>query len=393
MHDNAAQYQVRFDTGPLAGGTTFSAPRQIIRADTPDDVPAAFAAMERAKADGFWLAGYASYELGYVFSHKLLDLLPPDRTMPLVHFGVFDAPHAAQLEAGRAQAIATLTKPEPVWDAARYGAAFGPLKDFIAAGDIYQANLTFPLVSQFSGTPLALYQRLRDRQAVPYGAFVDLGGAVLLSRSPELFFSVDGTGRIETKPMKGTAGRGATPDEDAANIAWLRASEKNQAENLMIVDLMRNDISRLAEVGSVKVPDLFTVETYATLHQMTSRIVAQLLPHVGLYDIFAALFPCGSITGAPKIRAMQIIRALEDEARGAYCGSIGWVAPDGRMEFNVAIRTLACMVAKGEGEADGGPTVARLNVGGGIVHDSTAAEEYAEAILKARYADLGDGRA
>ncbi|WP_022703607.1 aminodeoxychorismate synthase component I [Pseudorhodobacter ferrugineus] len=378
MQPGSAQYQVIFDTGPLAGGTAFSAPRFIIRADAPAEVPAAFAAMEQAKADGFWLAGYASYELGYVFSHKLADLIPADRTMPLLHFGVFDGPVASHPQ--DPSAPATLTAPEAVWDQAAYDAAFGPLKEYIAAGDIYQANLTFPLVARYSGAPLALYQKLRDKQPVPYGAFVDLGGPVLLSRSPELFFEVDGTGKIETKPMKGTVARGQTDAQDAANIEWLKTSEKNQAENLMIVDLMRNDISRLAEVGSVKVPDLFTIETYATLHQMTSRIVAQLLPAVTVQGIFAALFPCGSITGAPKIRAMQIIRSLESQARDAYCGSIGWIAPDGTMQFNVAIRTLAC-------QADG---TVRLNVGGGIVHDSMAQDEYAEAIIKARYANLTD---
>jgi len=378
MHPNLSQYQVIFDSGPLTVGTTFTAPRHIIRADDPAEVPAAFAAMEQAKIDGFWLAGYASYELGYVFSHKLAKLIPTDRNTPLLHFGVFDGPIASQVQ--ERLGLATLTKPEPIWDQAGYDAAFEPLKDYIAAGDIYQANLTFPLVARYSGAPLALDQKLREKQPVPYGAFVDLGGTVLLSRSPELFFEVDGAGKIETKPMKGTAPRGQTEAEDAASIEWLRASEKNQAENLMIVDLMRNDISRLAEVGSVKVPDLFTIETYATLHQMTSRIVAQLLPAITVHDIFAALFPCGSITGAPKIRAMQIIRSLETQARQAYCGSIGWIAPDGAMQFNVAIRTLAC-------HEDG---TVQLNVGGGIVHDSTAKEEYAEAIMKARYANLND---
>jgi len=378
MHRSSAQYQVTFDTGPLHGGTTFTAPHRIIRADVPGEVPSAFAAMEQAKAEGFWLAGYASYELGYVFSPKLSDLIPTDMTTPLLHFGVFDAPMALQPQHSHAPAF--LTKPEPIWDQVQYDAAFVRLKDYIAAGDIYQANLTFPLEARYSGTPLALYQKLREKQPVPYGAFVDLGGPVLLSRSPELFFAVDITGQIETKPMKGTAARGLTPTEDAANIEWLRTSEKNLAENLMIVDLMRNDISRLAEVGSVKVPDLFSIETYATLHQMTSRIVAQLLPGITLHDIFAALFPCGSITGAPKIRAMQIIRSLETQARHVYCGSIGWIAPNSTMQFNVAIRTLAC-------HKNG---TVHLNVGGGIVHDSTAKEEYAEAIMKSRYAILND---
>lgn len=376
MHHNSALSQVIFDNGPVQGGTRFVATHSTIRADNPAEVPAAFAAMEQAKTEGFWLAGYASYELGYVFSDKLSKLIPTNRTTPLLHFGVFDTPIAAQTHQIPEPAI--LTRPEPLWDQAQYVAAFDQVKDYIAAGDIYQANLTFPLLARYSGIPFELYQQLRHKQPVPYGAFVDLGGPVLLSRSPELFFEIDELGHITARPMKGTAARGPTPAEDAAKIEWLQSSEKNQAENLMIVDLMRNDISKLAEVGSVKVPEIFTVETYVTLHQMTSRIVAQLLPRVTLYDIFAALFPCGSITGAPKIRAMQIIRSLEGQARNAYCGSIGWIAPNGTMQFNVAIRTLTC-------HKDG---TASLNVGGGVVHDSTAKEEYAEAIMKSRYAVL-----
>jgi para-aminobenzoate synthetase component 1 len=378
MHHSPALSQVIFDNGPLQGGTRFVAPHRTIRADDPAEVPAAFAAMEKAKSQGFWLAGYASYELGYVFSDKLSKLIPTNRTIPLLHFGVFDTPITAEMH--QTPELADITRPEPLWDQARYGVAFDHVKNYIAAGDIYQANLTFPLVARYSGMPYDLYQQLRHKQPVPYGAFVDFGWPVLLSRSPELFFDINEAGQITTKPMKGTAARGLTPTEDAANIKWLQTSEKNQAENLMIVDLMRNDISRLAEVGSVKVPDLFSIETYATLHQMTSRIVAQLLPRVTLYDIFAAVFPCGSITGAPKIRAMQIIRLLEGQARNAYCGSIGWIAPNGTMQFNVAIRTLTC-------HEDG---TAHLNVGGGVVHDSTAKDEYAEAIMKSRYAILND---
>jgi len=178
--------------------------------------------------------------------------------------------------------------------------------------------------------------------------------------------------------MKGTAARGATPLEDDGQRDWLAASEKNQAENLMIVDLLRNDISRVAELGSVHVPALFAVESYTTVHQMVSVVRARLRPEVRLAGVLGALFPCGSITGAPKIRAMQIIRELEDAPRGAYCGAIGWVAPDGRMSFNVAIRTL-CL------GPDGG---VRFNVGGGVVQDSTAEAEYEEALWKARFATL-----
>lgn len=320
------------------------------------------------------MAGYASYELGYLFSHKLKSLLPTGRTVPLLCFGVFEAPQTAQFE--EPAHTAKLGPLTPLWDKAQYASAFSEVKQLILAGDIYQANLTFPLRAQYTEQPLELYLALRARQPVPHGAFVDLGGPVLLSRSPELFFTIDENGLFETRPMKGTAARGATSEKDAAQTAWLKNSEKNQAENLMIVDLLRNDVSKLAELGSVRVPDLFKVETYATLHQMTSRITAQLPPQNTLHDVFEALFPCGSITGAPKIRAMQVIRSLESEARGAYCGAIGWIAPNGSMQFNVAIRTVTCT-------EDG---VATLNVGGGIVHDSKADEEYAEALLKSRYA-------
>ncbi|MBU2358710.1 MAG: aminodeoxychorismate synthase component I [Alphaproteobacteria bacterium] len=368
--------RVDFDHGPLPGGTSFVAPHRLIRADTPATVSAAFAAMEDAIARGFWLAGYASYELGYALSTTLAPLLPAARRMPLLHFGVFDAPQAAQ---ANDHGHATLTAPMPMWDQSRYNTAFAHIAEFIAAGDIYQANLTFPLQTRYTGTPAALYANLRAHQPAPYGAYVDLGGPVLLSRSPELFFSIDVNGVISAQPMKGTAARGATAQADAAQIAWLQTSEKNQAENLMIVDLMRNDIGRLAEIGSVRVPDLFTVETYATLHQMTSRITAQLRPNLTVQEIFTALFPCGSITGAPKIRAMEIIHMLEDTPRNAYCGAIGWIGPDRSMRFNVAIRTLTC-------HPDGS---AKMNVGGGIVYDSDPAEEYAEALLKARFAQIG----
>ncbi|KZY51933.1 aminodeoxychorismate synthase component I [Sulfitobacter sp. KE29] len=368
--------RVLFDTGPLGHGTAFTAPRRIISADTPAEVPAAFAALEAAQESGAWLAGYASYELGYLGSHKLRELMPAARGLPLLRFGVFDAPEAYGFaeDAGDAS-LSALT---PDWDFAQYQAAFAEVQDFISAGDIYQANLTFGMEGRYTGTPAALYARLRQRQSVAHGAFVDLGGPVLLSRSPELFFALTAEGQLTARPMKGTARRGRDAGEDAKLRGELAASEKNMAENLMIVDLLRNDISRIAEVGSVEVPKLFEIETYETLHQMTSRITAQVLPGKRLTDLFHALFPCGSITGAPKIRAMQILRALEPAPRDAYCGAVGWIAPTGAMQFNVAIRTATCHP---EGRL-------RLNVGGGVVHDSTAEDEYAEALLKARFATL-----
>ena len=197
----------------------------------------------------------------------------------------------------------------------------------------------------------------------------------MLSRSPELFFRTNAEGLIETRPMKGTQPRSHDPTEDAARRDFLQRDEKNRAENLMIVDLLRNDISRVAQLGSVSMPDLFAVETYATVHQMVSTVRAQLRPGVGLGEILTALFPCGSITGAPKIRAMQVLADLEPWPRDIYCGTIGWAAPDGSSCFNVAIRTL--MVEHGK---------AVLNVGGGVVWDSTAESEYEEALWKTRFA-------
>ncbi|MEM7471245.1 MAG: aminodeoxychorismate synthase component I [Pseudomonadota bacterium] len=363
-----------FDGGPLAGGSLFEAPGRVIRADTFEAVPEAFAEMERAREAGFWLAGYAAFELGYAYSHKLRDLAPKGRG-PYLLFGVFDAPRPAPaLNAGAAQ----LSRPEPLWSEANYARAFARLRAYIAAGDVYQANLTFPLTARYEGTAEALFAKLRARQPAPHGVLLELDGITLLSRSPELFFALDAERNMTARPMKGTAARGEGAAADAAQAHWLRHSVKNRAENLMIVDLLRNDMSRVSELGSVRVPHLYSIETYDTLHQMTSTVTSRLRGDVGLAELFEGLFPCGSVTGAPKIRAMQIIAELEQTARGAYCGAIGWVSPEGAMEFNVAIRTIE-LLAGGE---------ARLNVGGGVVYDSEAGSEYAEALLKARFAEV-----
>ncbi|MDE0985656.1 MAG: aminodeoxychorismate synthase component I [Yoonia sp.] len=366
-----------FDNGPLDGGSAFARPHDVLVAHQMDEVPAVLAAMEAARSAGHWLAGMASYELGYMFSNKLRDLMPDGRRLPLLQFGVFDAPKVCSGPPPMGT-TPTITAPEPVWGFDRYAAAMVTLKDYIAAGDVYQANFTFPMTAQMTGHPADLYAALKTRQPVGHGVYVDLGDDVLLSRSPELFFEVNGSGQITTRPMKGTMPRGASPQMDHANKNWLMSSAKDRAENLMIVDLLRNDVGRLAEIGSVKVPKLFSIETYETVHQMTSEVRAQLRPDLTVTDLFSALFPCGSITGAPKIRAMQIIAELEDAPRDAYCGAIGWLSPDGPMGFNVAIRTL--LVGKG-GDV-------RLNVGGGIVYDSTAEAEYEEALWKARFATL-----
>lgn len=365
--------QIRFDHGPDGRAAWFEGADDLIAVHAASDVEAAFLQMQKALDAGKWVAGYAAYELGYALEPSLQALMPDSRVLPLMCFGVYDRPTVAPpLSAGSA----ALHDLKPRWDGATYARAFARLHDWIGAGDIYQANLTFPMDARVQGSSTALYAALSDRQKVGHGALVLQENLPdLLSRSPELFFRITQNGQIATRPMKGTMPRGATAQEDADLRARLASDPKIQAENLMIVDLLRNDISRLCTIGSVKVPELFAVETYATVHQMTSLVTGQLMQAQKVGDVFQALFPCGSITGAPKLRAMEIIRALEPAPREAYCGAIGWFAPDGSADFNVAIRTL--MVQDGR---------AVLNVGGGVVWDSTASAEYEEALWKARYA-------
>ena len=366
------------EQGPGGQPVRFEAPRAMFVAKAVDEVMPALQAAEAARAAGAWIAGYIAYEAGYAMEPRLARL--PVGEGPLVCLAAFDGPQdvgAVLAQAAAEASAAQLAEPVPRVSRAAYGEAFARVKAYIGAGDCYQVNLTFPMESHLeAGTALGLYGALRARQAVGFGAFMDMGvGPVILSRSPELFFRVEG-GMIESRPMKGTAPRGQDPVEDAFLAAELRASIKAQAENLMIVDLLRNDIARMSEVGSVKVPELFAVESFATVHQMSSRVQGRLLPGAGLDGVMAALFPCGSITGAPKIRAMQIIAEVEGEARGVYCGALGWAAPDGPQCWSVGIRTLRLWP---DGEV-------RLNVGGGVVYDSTDEGEWEEALWKARYA-------
>ncbi|WP_210302846.1 aminodeoxychorismate synthase component I [Rhizobium fabae] len=361
----------------------FAEPAEIIIARTRAEFFAGLVRMEEAKTEGKWLAGYMAYEAGYFFEEKLAPFAEQDRETPLLCFGVFDAPqpstHPLAQPKQRLENEEFLTAPKAAWDFTIYKERFDRLHEHLRLGDAYQANLTMPVEARWNGDPRAAFWSLIERQPVKYGALVDLGGPVILSRSPELFFRIDEEGWIETHPMKGTAKRGATPAEDAEIIAAMRADIKTQAENRMIVDLLRNDISRITEVGTLDVPKLFEVETYPTVHQMVSHVQARLRPGLSIRDIFAALFPCGSITGAPKIRAMEILHALEDAPRDAYCGAIGMISPSGAMRFSVAIRTVTLFA--------GGRAV--FNVGGGIVFDSTAEAEYDECLLKARFA-VGD---
>lgn len=367
---------ILFDRGPLGVGSLFSQPERIVEAWHPQDIKEALCVMETAQAEGKWLAGTASYELGYVLTPKLFPKLPQNRQEPLLSFGVFN--QVQSVPEPKTGGEARLGRFEPGWDFQTYSDAFDIIHKFIRDGDIYQANLTFPMTATYEGCPQSLYESLKQKQPVPFGAFVDFSEAKILCRSPELFFSLSSGGQLRARPMKGTIRRSLDVTEDAALAAQLAASEKDQAENLMITDLLRNDLSRISQIGSVRVPALFEIESYATVHQMTSEVTAKIQPDCKLSDIFTAIFPCGSITGAPKLRAMEILSSMESSARDTYCGAIGWIAPDGSMEFNVAIRTLIC---RPSGEAT-------LNVGGGIVYDSTAESEYSEALLKAQFAQL-----
>ncbi len=358
----------------------FEHPVEIIRADTPSDVESALVALTSGLSRGLHAAGFFAYELGYLLEPKLASLLPARRKVPLLWFGLYTTPReltGAEVQGWlTAEAIGNPALGELAhsWDSVSYLKRFEEVQSNIRSGDIYQLNLTFKAKFNLNGSPLALYRDLRLKQRVAYAGLVDTGDVTILSASPELFIELQGRS-IETRPMKGTAPRAGTLEGDAEVRHTLSTDVKSRAENLMIVDLMRNDLGRIADLGSVSVTDLFTVETFKTLHQMTSGVRAQLRNGVGVVEILKAIFPPGSVTGAPKIRAMELIRELETEPRGVYCGAIGHFSPDGSALFNVAIRT-AIIDRKGAGE---------MGIGSGIVADSDGAKEYAECLLKMKF--------
>jgi para-aminobenzoate synthetase / 4-amino-4-deoxychorismate lyase len=356
--------------GVSPGPLTFSRPRAVVAAQTPDEVRPALAAVDRAAAAGRWAAGFVAYEAG-----PALDPALRARTrgaLPLVWFGVYDGPDAARPEP---RGDATLAPLAPDVDRGAYAASVARIRERIARGDVYQVNHTFRLRGRFEGDPLALYLRLREAQGGGLGALVHLGERAIVSASPELFLERTGD-LVRTRPMKGTARRGRFEEEDAAAAAALAASPKERAENVMIADLLRNDLGRVARTGSVRVARLLDVERYRTIFQLTSTIEARLADRVGTAALLAATFPCGSVTGAPKAMATRIIAAEEGSPRGAYCGAIGFVAPGGDAAFNVAIRTVELDLAGGEAVA---------GVGGGITWESSADAEWEEALAKAAF--------
>ncbi len=357
----------------------FTRPHEVVTANEPGQVATALARIQDGLAGGLHAAGFFSYELGYVLEPRLAPRLPQGRRVPLLWFGLFDAPetlsgaNVALLLATPAE-IPRLLDIAPDWTADDYLQRFNAVHEKIAAGDIYQINLTHKMRFRLDGSPIALYRELRQRQPVPYGAIIDTGDVTVLSLSPEQFFT-RADRRVTTRPMKGTAGRGATLKADAEARQLLASDPKQRAENLMIVDLMRNDLGHIAEIGSVSVPDLFTVETFGTVHQMTSGVEATLVAGVTLPQFLTAVFPPGSITGAPKVRAMELIADVESEPRGVYCGAIGYFAPDGTARFNVAIRTPV-IFPDGTGE---------MGIGSGVVADSEGQAEYEECLLKMKF--------
>jgi para-aminobenzoate synthetase / 4-amino-4-deoxychorismate lyase len=367
----------------------FEDPAEVFVARQPGEViPVLEAADAARRASGGTLAGYLAYEAGLALEPKLLPLAEAraGAAGPLVWFGLFDsvrripAGEVPQWLAGRGDVGPVSIGPlDPQISTGGYLDAFAALSEAIHAGDIYQANLTMPLAGAANGDPLAIYAAIRPAAAAGYGGVIFDGSHWLLSFSPELFFSLKGR-EAKCKPMKGTRPRGRSEVEDRGLAAELAQSVKDKAENLMIVDLMRNDLSRVAEAGSVRVEAPFAVETYPTLHTMTTTVRARLQEEHGALDVIRALFPCGSITGTPKIRAMELIHQVERDARGPYCGAIGRIDPNGDAAFNVAIRTIR--LTPGENERHG----AVLGVGGAIVADSEGMAEWRECLIKGGFA-------
>lgn len=357
-------------------------PLEIISITKPEYLNDGFEEIKAWIQKGYHVAGWFSYEAGLCLEDKLESLIPENLKYPLIHMGVyqtrkvisatdadnywrgFENPSAYQLEK------LTLSQSRE-----EYQKAFNAISDYLKAGDIYQVNYTQKANFDFKGSPKAFYAALRNAQQVEYAAYIESDDFSVLSLSPELFIKRDGD-KLTAKPMKGTCKRGRTIDQDAARSTALYNSDKERAENLMIVDLLRNDLSKLASKGSIRVEKLFEVEKYNTLFTMTSTIEGRIDDVHSSLDVMTSIYPCGSVTGAPKIRAQQIISELEKRERGIYTGAIGYFTPDGDMCFSVPIRTITL-------ERDG---LGEIGIGSAIVADSVAEQEYDECLLKAEFA-------
>ena len=362
---------VLFESHRRGASFRFCDLRDIICVSHPKDVGPALDRIERAVHSGLHAAGFLSYEAASGLDPVLKTHEPGD--FPLMWFGLFrnrehipvGTPNGGHYDLGPWRPSVSRTA---------YDTALNRIRDLIIAGDTYQVNYSFRLRANFSGNSLGLYRDLCRAQRTDYAAYLDIGRFQILSASPELFFSLK-NGVLTARPMKGTAPRGRWWEEDEARANQLQKSEKDRAENVMIVDLLRNDLGRVSKAGSVKVPTLWHVEHYETLLQMTSTVTSRMRCGIGLRELATALFPCGSVTGAPKVRTMEIIAEVERAARGIYTGSIGYLSPGGDMAFNVAIRTV-CIDRK--------TGIAEFGVGSGITCDSSSDGEYEECLTKAR---------
>ena len=346
---------------------------RVVWAHTVGEVRPCLDILQQEVARGHWVAGFLAYEAAPAFDPALTAHPPSACPVPLLWFGVFEGRHEHEADPGRTDGTAAFLAEQwkPLVSRGEYLAGVDRIRSLIGAGDTYQVNYSLPLEARFEGCPEAWFRCLCDAQPTAHGALMTFGDTAVVSVSPELFFRLDGE-RVVARPMKGTAARGRWAGEDEQQRRAMTSCAKTRAENLMIVDLLRNDLGRVARTGSVTVEALFTPEKYPTVWQMTSTVSA--LTDAGVPELLTALFPCGSVTGAPKVRTMQIIRELEPHPRGVYCGAIGWWGAERRAEFSVAIRTAV---------VDRARATARYHVGAGIVWDSVAGAEHEECLRKA----------
>jgi para-aminobenzoate synthetase/4-amino-4-deoxychorismate lyase len=366
-----------------AGSMLFWGALQHITARDEPGLRRAFEELESHRRAGHFLCGYMTYEAGYFLADKKGFRLSKlgEHSLPLLSFFAFS--HCERLDReqvgqllraagdGAPCAIHSLELEE---SEQRYCSKIERIRRYIRDGDTYQVNYTLKYRFGYDGKPLGLYSELRERQKVEYGSYLNFPEVRVVSLSPELFIRKDGE-RLTSMPMKGTARRGATADEDQSIIQALRDDPKTISENVMIVDLLRNDIGRLAKPGSVRVRNLFEIQTFQTVHQMISTVEGTVSSEVTIGDVFRQLFPCGSITGAPKLRTMEIIEELEESPRGIYTGAIGYITPNNDFCFSVPIRTIVSTV----------DSQAELGIGSGIIHEAVAKAEFSECLLKARF--------
>jgi para-aminobenzoate synthetase/4-amino-4-deoxychorismate lyase len=356
---------IQFEKNPLL----FQEPKFIISCFNPSLISDCFRDIEGALERGYFVAGFLSYEAGYCFE----EALQKDKTydFPLIYMGAYEAPVKNNIFCQKSPLEGRLQDFRLNISQDDYSANIRAIRDYIAKGDVYQITYCIKVLFRFNGDPFSLYNTLLAMQPVPYPAYLETSQFQILSLSPEMFVKKIST-RIVTKPMKGTWPRGNNMVADFLARLRFQYDGKNRAENVMIADLLRNDLGRVG-VG-IKAPRLFEVARYKTLYQMTSTVTARVEENLSFYKLLASLFPSGSVTGAPKIRAMQIIRELEGEERKIYTGAIGYIAPNKDLFFNIPIRTVLI-----QGES------AEMGVGGGIVWDSTPQGEWDEGLLKAKF--------